>query len=272
MSHCPARSRLLSSSRRSSRGPRLRRTRECVRYLHICHAQFVQTVLEKVLFRGREIAFRLFREQAKSIDGLSCADDIHLRLFALTPHQAHLQHRRHIQRGQELLERDLKIANGVPALLDLFIEFLRRVAICGSLRLLLGRRRHWRHFAISCGSIRLNALRWLGWGFFGCSLRRGLFFFFCHLRPQFAVRRKQSPVSHCETRIVFLVSHNPSPHHNRLNPYYAGRATRSVAFASAHNVLSGTGSVTTVAFTPPSMTSRPGVPSSRRMYPRATFL
>src|SRR5579863_8655881 len=113
MSHCPTPSRLLSSSGRSSRGSRLWRTRESVRDLDISHAQLIKAVLEKVLFRRGEIALSFFRNQAERVDGLARADDVHAGLLVLLPHQAQLQHRRHVQRSKKSLEGDLELFGGV---------------------------------------------------------------------------------------------------------------------------------------------------------------
>src|SRR5579872_4677648 len=78
------------TSGRSGRGSRLRRTRDGVRYLHIGHAQFVQTILQEILFDRRQVAFGLLRNQTQGIDGLARANDIDTRLFVLLPHQSEL--------------------------------------------------------------------------------------------------------------------------------------------------------------------------------------
>src|ERR1700692_3178139 len=77
----------LSSAAGSGGGSWLRRPRERVGYLDIGHSQLVETILQEVLFGRREIALRLFRDEAQGVNGLARSNDIDLGLRTLLPHQ-----------------------------------------------------------------------------------------------------------------------------------------------------------------------------------------
>ena len=78
------------SSFRRIRARRLWRPGQGVGYFYIGHAQFVETVLQEVFFRGRQIALGFFREQAERVDGLARPQQINPRLIPFFLHQPEL--------------------------------------------------------------------------------------------------------------------------------------------------------------------------------------
>src|SRR5258707_9533204 len=97
MCRCPAPSAWLACELSSrTLGRRLGWPGQSVRDLHVCHANFVEGILQEIFFGRSEVALGLFRQQAECIDGLSCANDIEARLATLLVHETELKHRRHV--------------------------------------------------------------------------------------------------------------------------------------------------------------------------------
>jgi hypothetical protein len=115
--------------------------RDCVGYFHVGHAQFVETILQKSLFLGREIAFRFLGNHSERVDGLTRADHVNSGLAALFVHQAHLHHGRHVERSHEAFKTHFEFFGRVPAQFDTRIQIARRLFVGVMLRLLLRGRR-----------------------------------------------------------------------------------------------------------------------------------
>src|SRR5579864_7965457 len=200
---------LLSSAAGSGGGAWLRRPRERVGDFDVGHAQFVKTILQEVLFCVCEIAFGFFGDETERVDGLARADDIDLRLRALLSHQSKLHHGGHVKRGEEAFEGDLEIFRRVAAFFDFGIQIFGRLAVRGSLRVLLGAGWGRGHFTI------FSRVGWHGCrGFFRgrrfCRSRRGRFRrldFFRYVGTQLAVCGKQAAVGYFEAGFLFLLSH-----------------------------------------------------------------
>src|SRR5258708_18407842 len=77
-----------SSSAGTRGGSGLRRTRQRIRHFHLSHAHLVKTVLQKGLFRGRQVALGFFRQKRERVNGLPRSDDVEPGLLTLLMHQS----------------------------------------------------------------------------------------------------------------------------------------------------------------------------------------
>ena len=117
---------LVRSTSRGSRGcSGLWRTRQRIGDFYIRHAYFVEAVLQKIFFRGSQIALRLFPQQRQRVDSLARSDDVQPRLLPLLMHQSQLQHRGHIKRCQKALERHLEFLGIASAEFDPRVQCVR---------------------------------------------------------------------------------------------------------------------------------------------------
>src|SRR6266446_5085684 len=117
---------------------RLRRMRQRVGHFHVCHAEFIEAVLQECLLFRSEVALGFLGDHAQCVDGLPCADQVHSGLAALLVHEAELHHGGHVERSHEALKTHFEFLCRVAAQFYSRVQIARRLLVSIVLRLLLG--------------------------------------------------------------------------------------------------------------------------------------